>query len=798
MKLIKCSIENYGTLSGFKYEFNDNLNIINEENGFGKSTLASFIKAMFYGLDNAGKSKVLVSERKKYMPWNRGKFGGSLDFEIDNKVYRIERFFEKTEKKDTFKLVNLKTGLESKDFSLNVGEELFGVDKDAFEKSTFFPQLGLDVNQISDSIHQKLVTLVESKGDTGYNDARKVLEEKSHYYFLNKSKGLTVTLNKEIEEIEIEIKKIESFIIDKKNKEVELKNLDIEKNSILNEEDEINKLKDEIVRNDKNTILYKQYKEIKDKINNLENKKISLENLGIPSEEELKDYNKAKSKVQINKNVVGEIVFNDERYEGLLNHKAHLLSENVILQIENVYNQKSELISILNQLKNKKYFDYNKELEAINDNEYKVIENFEIKKDNKNKIITIVSGVLFAVSLGLLIIDFLFLISSFVFLVVFLVSLFKMVFNKSNKEVLDILSKVNGSSTEEKLYKIKREYPLYLKVKSELFEDEKKVNEINEELNRCNSILNEKKVDYKYSELEDKEFINNIRKDYLLFKELETKKQNVENDIEEKKKIILNEEKYINSFASKYGFDVLFDNEIDERVKSYQFTCSKISESLDELNSFTSSHKDIDFSLKLKNSGELQEEVKTKEEALNSKKEILFKKQGKLNEEIRSLDALIDNLPIYESELLEKQELLKDAENEKDIINKAIELLDEAKSNISVNYLIPMKRAFDKYVKLIDTKDKEYRMDIDLNIQVEEFGEGYEIGYLSKGYQDLVNICLRLSLVESIFKKEKPILILDDPFVNLDENKLLKAKKMLEEISKEYQVLYLVCHESRA
>ena len=146
------------------------------------------------------------------MPWNRGKFGGSLDFEIDNKVYRIERFFEKTEKKDTFKLVNLKTGLESKDFSLNVGEELFGVDKDAFEKSTFFPQLGLDVNQISDSIHQKLVTLVESKGDTGYNDARKVLEEKSHYYFLNKSKGLTVTLNKEIEEIENEIKKVESFI----------------------------------------------------------------------------------------------------------------------------------------------------------------------------------------------------------------------------------------------------------------------------------------------------------------------------------------------------------------------------------------------------------------------------------------------------------------------------------------------------------------------------------------------------------------------------------------------------------
>ena len=80
MKLIKCSIENYGTLSGFKYEFNDNLNIINEENGFGKSTLASFIKAMFYGLDNAGKSKVLVrgnyGENKSFNNRRPSYFGG--------------------------------------------------------------------------------------------------------------------------------------------------------------------------------------------------------------------------------------------------------------------------------------------------------------------------------------------------------------------------------------------------------------------------------------------------------------------------------------------------------------------------------------------------------------------------------------------------------------------------------------------------------------------------------------------------------------------------------------------------
>ena len=46
MKLLRCYIQNYGKLHEFKYDFNDNLNIILQENGWGKSTFASFIKAM--------------------------------------------------------------------------------------------------------------------------------------------------------------------------------------------------------------------------------------------------------------------------------------------------------------------------------------------------------------------------------------------------------------------------------------------------------------------------------------------------------------------------------------------------------------------------------------------------------------------------------------------------------------------------------------------------------------------------------------------------------------------------------
>ena len=51
MKLIRCHIENFGVLHDFDYAFNDGINIIHAENGWGKSTFASFIRVMFYGFD---------------------------------------------------------------------------------------------------------------------------------------------------------------------------------------------------------------------------------------------------------------------------------------------------------------------------------------------------------------------------------------------------------------------------------------------------------------------------------------------------------------------------------------------------------------------------------------------------------------------------------------------------------------------------------------------------------------------------------------------------------------------------
>ena len=63
MKLDKLHIDNFGKLQNLDLNFNENFNQIIEENGWGKTTLSVFIKAMFFGMPSAREN--IKAERKK-------------------------------------------------------------------------------------------------------------------------------------------------------------------------------------------------------------------------------------------------------------------------------------------------------------------------------------------------------------------------------------------------------------------------------------------------------------------------------------------------------------------------------------------------------------------------------------------------------------------------------------------------------------------------------------------------------------------------------------------------------------
>ena len=106
MKLRSCHIDNFGKLSDLHLEFQDGVNLFHEPNAWGKSTLAAFLRVMFYGFDSKRESGLFDKERVVFRPWQGGTYGGELDFSYQGKEYRISRTFGKTEKTDVFQTVH--------------------------------------------------------------------------------------------------------------------------------------------------------------------------------------------------------------------------------------------------------------------------------------------------------------------------------------------------------------------------------------------------------------------------------------------------------------------------------------------------------------------------------------------------------------------------------------------------------------------------------------------------------------------------------------------------------------------
>lgn len=210
MKLLSLHIENFGKLSGYDHVFTEGLNVIKHENSWGKTTLATFLKAMFFGMEKKGNLKAYSAERSKYAPWQGGVYGGSVIFEVNGKVYRVLRTFAPTPEGDRFELIDLETNKPSKDFSSNLGEEIFGVGRETFALSTFFPQGELE-GKINDEIRSYLSGANDISGDVEMQSkAVKKLKNMEREYRLTCPKAYEIiSLEEQIDDNKARLAKLE-------------------------------------------------------------------------------------------------------------------------------------------------------------------------------------------------------------------------------------------------------------------------------------------------------------------------------------------------------------------------------------------------------------------------------------------------------------------------------------------------------------------------------------------------------------------------------------------------------------
>ncbi len=79
--LEEAYVQRFGKLVDYSHSFQEGMNVIEAENAWGKTTFAAFIKAMLFGMEYSRATKIL-NQRRRYMPYEGGMFGGTLRFRV--------------------------------------------------------------------------------------------------------------------------------------------------------------------------------------------------------------------------------------------------------------------------------------------------------------------------------------------------------------------------------------------------------------------------------------------------------------------------------------------------------------------------------------------------------------------------------------------------------------------------------------------------------------------------------------------------------------------------------------------
>jgi uncharacterized protein YhaN len=193
------------------------------------------------------------------------------------------------------------------------------------------------------------------------------------------------------------------------------------------------------------------------------------------------------------------------------------------------------------------------------------------------------------------------------------------------------------------------------------------------------------------------------------------------------------------------------------------------------------------------------EELTTRYREAKNRAELLEEQVKELQTKMTAAEQNLARLTEAEAELESLREKQTETLHRYEVLSLTSEYLRRAKVKFSGKYMEPMQQSFEKYEEMLTgSVSGDFRMDADLNVKVRKAGLQRETELLSEGWQDLIGLCRRMSMIDAMYTEEKPFIVLDDPFVNLDDGKLEKALEFLRNTSKEYQILYFACHESRA
>jgi len=796
MKLLACHIENFGKLCDVTIQFKDGLNVINESNAWGKSTLAAFLKVMFYGLDAKKNAGAYEKERVMYRPWQGGAFGGEVDFEIKGKKYRISRTFGRTEKTDEFHLYDLRTNLESFDYSEEIGAELFEIDSTSFRRSIYIAQNDC-VSEASDGINAKLGNLAENTDDiNNFESANQQLKD-----ILNQLTPDRVTGS---------IKKRKNYITQLTQELRAFEAAQTGAEGIAEKEQQVSKQMQELLavrkkyadtlvtasEDSRRKALYAQYDVMCQEVDEKEKRKDAYKILfpaGVPSESEFQTQLQNVSKMQVALTTASSYELSVEELEEY--SKLQEMFANKV-PTERDIDMALQMFSEIDKQKNEiarqesKLSVYDTELAE---------EPVEPKfAGNVAYAVYLIGGILVAfVGLGAVIAWYW-----------ELLPMIKSDWLLIGAIAAGALGAVLGTVGVILGLRVSREKQTW----AEMMDAEKgniegKANAIRDaiasmqgDVRKVYSTIGQFLATYhvycEVSEYQSKLYaLKGQAQEYLRMKE--------KKDLCEKEKAV-----YVETRSKLVGFAKLYQLELGEdealalnllqtKVAEYQMADAAYNEAYRKRAEFEQRQEKSFWTKQALCPYSLEElnfwiaECDEKLEELKAAKSLYTKQLEDLQEQLDLRDekeAELKELELAQEKDIHKYNLLKVTQS----------FLQQAKEQFTARYMEPIAKGFGKYYAMLTGDASEtWMIDANINLRVKEKGELREVHSLSAGYQDLIGVCMRLALVDAMYQEEKPFLILDDPFVNLDQEKVAAGNELLKEVAEEYQVIYFTCHDSR-
>lgn len=667
MKLINCYVYSFGKLKDFKYDFDSGLNVIKENNGWGKSTFAYFIKAMFYGLKGGNKRSVSDNERIRFRPWNSTeKFGGYVVFERGGKAFKLERFFGSKDADDELTLSDAETG---KVFSNtdDLGKRIFGIDEDGFFSTTYFCQDDVEIKSVN-GLTEKFIGDA-NENDEKFDSALQSIKNKAKFYKYSGNRGKIPELKSKLFAAEENARAAREAA---KTAVVLKKECDYLEEEAASLEKNIESLGESV----KAEGAYKAVALKKQRLERLEKEEVEYKT----------DYD------EVERVLCG----NDP-------------SEQELRDLENCYDELQQSL---------KY----KQILVNEISQGQAISSADKKSRSQKFLIAGVSlSALFAVvgAAGLILAITALAVCGFLACAVCVAAsaFFAATYRTGANEKKAAETRINAK-------------------KAKLAE---------------------------YSEICD------------------------------------SYERSIRKYLSKYGVNVFDFRTAVSSIRRAAERKKDVSGALSKIQTEIASLKDdkdlLNYSVFAKKSDqnaseklvEAQRSYKYAADALSRKKAAVVEYENRaerLNDYVEEKERLSGEIAA--------------AEDSFRLLALTAEYLTEANDALKTRYRAPLEECLNSYLSLIGSENTApLNIDVDLNVTVAEKNGTKVSDFYSRGLKSEFDICKRFALIDVLFTAEKPFVILDDPFTELDDEKVKSGLALVDKLSDKYQILYLVCHDSR-